>query len=168
MAAIGAPVFAVGQYSVTFDSVAVGLMQGEEGVPTLIPKTYAHEVNNTDAWGKMLIESFTLGADWQCQFTMMEYKAATLSVLWPFAAALGTLPGFGLAYTALAQVLVLTAVTGTPAATAGPVTITATLAILARNFTGKLMFGPMVRTIPVLLDLYPYVNSENNVHFINT
>jgi len=162
MSAVGSPVFAVGQYVCTYNSVAVGLFEGDDKCPTLVPTNKAFSVDNTDAFGKKTIERFNMGTDWQFKGTFIEWAAKVKTIMFPFSASPGT-PGLegiiGKAYTDLAQVLVMTALAGTPAAVSGPLTVTANLAILAPNNNPALIFGPALRKAPLTLDLLPYTSS---------
>lgn len=153
--AIGGAVFAAGRYSVVWNSLALGLMEGDSGLPTLSRINHAEPINNTDAYGKSIIGAIHQGADWACQFTCIEYQAAVLATLWPFSALLGTLGTIGEEYTDRAQSLVLTAAAGTPAVISGPATITAPKAMLAPNVPMQYVLGPTLRKIPIKLQLFP-------------
>src|SRR5436305_10663162 len=151
------PLFAVGQYTVSWNSVSLGIFKGEAGLPTIKQKNFTLVVDNSDAYGKTPIEGFDLGAEFQFQGTLLEWKAGPIALLWPFAAALGQLGIIGQSLTGLAKSLVLTAVAGTPAAAQGPATITAASTLLATNFNIDLIFGPALPELPILCYVWPSV-----------
>lgn len=47
MANVGGEVFISGAYSTSYNSVAVGITEGDAGLPTISQQTKAEEVNNT-------------------------------------------------------------------------------------------------------------------------
>lgn len=142
-----------GQYVVNYNGVYAGVMEGEEGMPTILQRGKSKPVDKTDKYGATKIDSVHLGVDYQSEFTCMEYPLG-IPIFWPFAA-LGLIGPIGQFKTAFARPLILTVVAGTPAA-GSPNTLTAQRAVLADDFEGKLQYGPMVRTVPVRLDLLPY------------
>lgn len=158
-----------GPYSVTFGGVATGIFVGDAGVPTLEMTVHGEPINRTDYWGRSLINNIFMGIDWRFLATLQEYRVGSIATFTPFAA-LGQLGVVGRLYYDLASALVLTAVTGTPAATAGaPNTLTASKAVLAPEFPIKLLFGPQARTVPIALQLLPYVITTNVYgHFSTT
>lgn len=59
-----------------------------------------------------------------------------------------------------AKALVLTAVSGTVAANAGPATITFTFAVMAEGFPVEVLYAPDLREIPVRMRVYPDMTSS--------
>jgi hypothetical protein len=153
---VGGETLISGPYTATYDGVALGLFQGEGGLPTLTSVGKAKGIASTNLYGLSTIDSIHLGRDMFFDAILMEYKATNIRVLWPFGndwLSLGT--PVGTLKRALAKALVLTAVAGTPAA-ATPATLTMSKAILADDHQGKIIYGPELRTIPLRLQLYAY------------
>lgn len=149
----GGETIIAGQYTCTWNSVALGIMEGDAGLPTLSHQTKAEQLANSDRYGKSTLDSIYQGADWFAQFTCMEYRAGSIAAWWPFGT-LGLMGVISRLYFALAQPLVLTAIAGTPAA-ASPATLTASKSILAQGFNTQVLFGPTLRKLPIRLQLYP-------------
>jgi hypothetical protein len=147
-----------GQYLCSILGASVGIFEGDGGVPSVEQTSYEEAVNNTDAYGKSRIDGIYQGGDSSFAGTLMEYKAAGIAAMWPYGAP-GVMGIIGRLRYALAGALVLTAISGTPAASS-PATLTATYAILAANFPIKLLFGPTLRKIPLKMDLLPYAGGS--------
>ncbi len=156
MALPGSETIIVGPYNVTWNSVTVGMMEGEQGVPTLRQMTKAKRVDNTDRYGQTLLTAIDLGVEYEAHYTCMEYRAGSIAAFWPFGT-FGRLGVIGKLYDAMAAPLVFTAVSGTSAA-ATPATLTAALAILSPGYDAQLLYGPMVRTVPIRQSLLPYTS----------
>src|SRR5438105_4947669 len=137
MSTINGAVFVAGQYVVTVNSVAVGIMRGDAGMPTLEQTTFSQTINSTDAYGDSPIETIYRGFQWMADYTCEEYKAGSLTPFYPWGA-LGVMGVIGRLGSSVASPLVLTVLSGTPAV-GSPNTITATNAILAPNFPAKLL-----------------------------
>lgn len=155
-----------GQYTVTWNSVSLGIMEGDQGVPTISQQTAAEMVGNTDAYGKSNIDGIYQGANWFAQFTCMEYRAGSIAAFWPYGT-LGVMGTIGRLLYSLSAALVLTAIAGTPAA-ATPATLTASRAILAPGYNTQLLFGPTLRKVPIRQMLFPYSSGGNIVWFTTT
>lgn len=153
----GSETLIAGQYTCTYSGTAMGIMEGDSGVPTIENTNHGEPVNNTDAYGKSTIDGIYQGGDYFAQFMCMEYKAGSIAAFWPFGA-LGVMGVIARLYYDMAAALVLTAVAGTPAATS-PATLTATKSILAMGFNGRLLFGPTLRKVPIRLQLLPFTSS---------
>lgn len=145
----------VGQYTVTWNSVAMGIMVGEEGLPTIYQFQRSKPINKTDKYGATKIDSVYLGKDYVAEYLCQEYKTGTIAAYDPYGSSFGLLGTIGRLKYNLAQALVLTVVAGTPAA-GSPNTLTANKAILADDHQGKLVYGPEVRTVPIKQDLLLY------------
>ncbi|MDE2097165.1 MAG: hypothetical protein KGL39_07955 [Patescibacteria group bacterium] len=141
-----------GQYTVTWNSSAAGIMEGDAGVPTIEQVNYGEAVNNTDAYGKTTIDSIFQGADWFAQFTCLEAPKG-LALFWPFGT-FGTMGVIGRLYYGMAESLILAAIAGTPASSS-PASVTATKAILAPGFNTRLLYGPTLRKTPIRMILLP-------------
>jgi hypothetical protein len=163
---LGGEVLVVGSYAVTWNAVSLGIMHGEEGVPTIIQVPKSRPINNTDKYGDSKIDSIHRGVEYWAEMVCQEYLKG-LTALCPWAAAFGEhgLPGV-LKYS-FAAALVFTAVAGTSAATS-PATLTASKAVLADDHQTRLPFGPVLRTVGLRFDLMPYIASLKNVSFTTT
>ena len=169
MAAPGGESLLAGAYTITWDSVSLGLFGGDSEAPVIEQTTEAEPVNNTTIYGKSEIEAFYQGGNWFASMTCLEYKAGTYGPWWPWGAGLGAMGTISGTFTGSAQALVMTAVTGTPAQIAGaPNTLTANLAILARGFNTRLLYGPTLRKVPLRFQLYPYTHSGSVVWLVQT
>lgn len=163
---VGSETIIVGQYTATWNSVALGIMEGDAGVPTIYPAIKGQPIDNTDKYGKSRIDGIYLGADWFAAFVAMEYKAGTKGVVWPFAT-WGQMGVIGRLWYNLAQPLVLTAVSGTPAASS-PASLTASKALIDPGAQPRLVYGPSLRTLSCLMTLLPYDSGGSVVWFTET
>ncbi len=160
--------FAAGRYGMTYNAVDVGLTK--EGAMMDLQSSL-QLVNQTDLYGETVIDGFYRGANCFLQFTCLRWMAGSRTPFWPWGA-LGqvftsTIVA-GVLVSNTASALVMTAQTGSPAATEGPATLTASKSLLAENFNSQLMFDSRLREIPIRLRLYPYTSSTNLVHFTTT
>jgi hypothetical protein len=151
---VGGEVLIVGPYTATWNGVALGLFQGEGGLPTITSVGKAKGIASTNLYGLTTIDSIHLGRDMFFDAILMEYLKG-VAALWPFDDWMGLGLPVGTLKRALSQPLVLTAVAGTPAA-ASPATLTMSKAILADDHQGKIIYGPEVRTVPLRMQLFPY------------
>lgn len=150
----GGEVLIAGEYTVTWNSVSVGMLEGDAGLPTIEQTTKAEAVDNTSTYGKSTIDAIKQGADWFASFTCLEYKAGSIAAFWPFGTP-GLMGIISLLYFNLAAPLILTVVAGTPAVGA-PNSLTASKAILAPGFNSRLLFGPTLRKVPIRQILLPF------------
>lgn len=157
----GGEIFLAGQYLVTWDSLDMGIMEGDSGVPTIEQINHAELINNTDAYGKSLIDGIYQGADFSAMFMCMEYREGSKGAWWPFDPIVATMGVIARLLYDMSSALVLTSIAGTPADDAGdPLTITAAAAILAPGFNTRLLFGPTLRKVPIRQVLFPYDNGD--------
>lgn len=153
--AAGSETLIAGQYSVTWNSVAMGIMEGDQSVPTIEAQAESEPVASTDKYGRMNVDDVYLGANAFAQFVCYEYRAGTKACWWPWGSSMwltGVVARLGYS---LSQALVLTAIAGTPAA-ASPATLTASKSLLAFGYNTKLLYGPTIRKVPIRLRLYLY------------
>lgn len=125
-------------------------------------------INRSDQFGDMLIDTIYRGADWYCQYESMEaWLNGVRTAMYPYGA-LGTVGTIGRLGSDLAVNLVLTATTGTPAATS-PATLTANLTKLAPNSQPNMSFNSELRTVPTRLVFFPYDSGGGVIkHFTTT
>ncbi len=153
--AIGSAVFIAGAYTLTWNSLSIGICLGDEQSPLIEYTNFQKPVDNSDRYGRSLIETIYTGGNWVAQYTALEYKAATISTSSPFGPGLGIMGIIARLGSDMAQSLIFTSTVGTPAATA-PATLTAAKAILAPNWNLRLVFGPTLRMVPIRQILLPY------------
>lgn len=148
-----------GHYVGTYNSVGLGYTK--EGY-ALHFTTHAEKIDQTDAYGRTLIDLIYQGADVSIVTEARLYKAGTIAPFWPWTSAFGAiysaLNPMGTRGTDLAKALVLTATSGTPAATS-PATATGTLAILSPENDQTLIFSSVARSVPLKWDLLPLETS---------
>ena len=150
----GGETLIAGSYTVTWNSVSVGMMEGDQGCPTLEQNTHAEMVNNTTTYGKSQIDGVYQGADWFAAYTCEEYRTGSIAAFWPYGT-FGLMGVIARLLFGLSAPLVLTVVAGTPAV-GSPNTVTASKAILAPGFNGRLLYGPTLRKVPIRQVLFPF------------
>lgn len=156
-----------GPYTVTWNGVALGVLEGDQGLPTNEANVEGEDVGNTSAYGKSVIDTIYQGANWMASMTCMEYRAGSVAAFWPLNAILGRMGVMGRRMYDISAPLIYTAIAGTSAA-ASPATLTASKAILTVRSAGRLVYGPTVRRVPLRFRLYPYTSGGNVVWFTQT
>lgn len=117
--------------------------------------------DGTDRYGQTLLEGVYRGADWRLIYRCREYSANNMNAAWPYGrvAAGGPLyPHMGVISRLDSQIeggIIMTAVTGTPAAT-NPATLSAPHVAQNDGTAVHLNFTSRERQLPVDLVLYPY------------
>lgn len=155
--------FVAGQYTVTWNSVSVG--QVKDGIR--LRQTSAGEEIRGDTGGDSIQDWVHRGGDVFAQLVSLEYGAGSTAPFWPWETVLGRVGLPGVLASSKAKALVLTAVSGTTAATS-PATLTGALACLPPGSSQELLFAPRLREVPLLFQLLPSVISSNNVWFTFT
>lgn len=172
--------FVAGRYSGTYNMSDVGITK--EGYELELD-TEIDEISDTDAWGGSVIDGIWRGGNCFLQFNSEEYKTGSLQAFWPygggggasgvgvlgilFDATQSTLLPIGSLASAISKAMVLTVQAGTPAVN-NVNTLTATQALLAKNYNGKLLFNSKLREVPVRLRCYPYTSSTITKFFATT
>lgn len=143
----------------------------------LVWTTHAQRIGNdgTDQYGNTLLINIYRGADWSLIYRCREYAANNLNATWPWGKVSAALsPALGVigrlansGSGAAGGQIVLTAVSGTPAA-AAPATLTAADVAAADGVTGDLSFTSKLREVPVHLLLFPYTSGGDKVWFTCT
>src|SRR5262252_2977636 len=100
--------FIGGPYTVTWNGTALGMAQGDAGVPQLLFRHFIRWVENTDQKGDARLGGFFRGTRGRFTMRCQEYKAATIAAAWPFGGGQGLIPQVGQDVYTLAQPLVLT------------------------------------------------------------
>lgn len=114
---------------------------------------------------RSVIDSVYQGGNWFMIVTFKEWASAVKNTIWPWHSTFGQSGVTGRIATDLAGSLLLTAVAGTPAATAGPATITAAKALCIGDVLDAPL-GAVERNIPVLFRIYPHTLSSGSVTWI--
>lgn len=161
----GGETLVCGVYTVTYNSLALGLLKNDDGLPTLELTNEGEDITG-DAYGRSVIDGIYQGGNAFIGLTCEEYKAATLAAWWPFSSR-GRMGLIGRLHYDMALPLVLTAVAGTPAASS-PATLTATRAFPSPGTQRRVVFGPTLRTLPLRWRLYPYSSGGNVVWYTET
>lgn len=146
--------FIAGPYTNTYNSVSIGIAR--EGW-RLQFQALKRLIDQTDAYGRAIVDAVYQGMNCTLTLQAVEYAAKVTTPAWPYGA-LGVLGQVGRLDSDLAVAIVLTAVAGTPAATA-PATFTANKAIISENNNSGWLFGPENRETPIAFRLYPSVVS---------
>jgi hypothetical protein len=156
--------FVAGQYTATWNGKALGqtaegfrlshsffkrLITGDLGAQT--PQDGIYQ-GREQFVAFRLIEAAAAGAEELAEPYAFNASAIDLGVIGSLDQQGNTVGGGSTPY---AKALVLTAVVGTPARSAGPITITFPAAILAEGFPVEVLLGPDLREIPVRMRCYP-------------
>lgn len=154
--------FIAGQYTATFNAKALG--QTAEGF-TLDHRFFKRLVTG-DAEGDTVQDAIYRGRDQRIRFRCIEaLEAGIPDIVEPYASSRGTvgtqgtvgimdIQNSGGASVPLALSLVMTAVTGTSAASDGPATITAPLTQVLEDFAVAVLYAPDLREVPIECRIY--------------
>lgn len=164
---VGSETLIAGPYTATWNSVALGIFEGDASLPTIERTDVVEDVGNTSAYGRTIIDGVFLGSNWTAQMVCMEYKAGPLAAFAPYHATLGRLGTIGVLIYTLSQALILTAVSGTSAAST-PASLTASKSLLLPGFAARLVYGPTIRKVPLRFRLLPYDSAGATIHFSQT
>ena len=152
-----------GQYTVTWSGTSLGIMQGDQGVPTIASRGMGRMIDNSDAYGDMQLGGIYRGVRSRAMMRCLEYKTGSIAAAWPWGAdgvaVVATTGPIGRDLYDMSAALVLTVVAGTPAATS-PASLTASKTLLAPDFDVQLMFGPVLREVPLEFILFPYTSTN--------
>ena len=144
--------FISGKYSLTYDGSTVGQIKDGIRLNHSVFKRLITGDNFADAPQDAIFRGMEMFAE----YTLLEYNATKAALaMWPYGSGyLNMSVVIGTLDSANAKQIVMTALTGTPAA-AAPATVTFPLAILAEGFPVQLLFAPDLREIPIRQRLYP-------------
>ena len=157
--------FAPGYYTCTWNSNDLGLVNGVRR----LRRRYRSQSIQADKFGDSQIDGVYRGGDVFLSMVFKEWTAAVRAALWPFDSDFGDMGQCGRLLSDLAETLVLSVESGSPAATAGFASLQANLAILAPDNDVEIIFGNEQRDVPVLFQLFPYdVGSGRIAHFVTT
>lgn len=154
MPTFNSAVFAAGPYSAVYNSVALGLMRGDQQSPVCEIMRHSQLITDTHLYARTPIGAVGQGGEAFASLVMMEAITGALAVLWPYAST-GKVPTVGIDdYNSLAQALVLTNAGGNLAA-ANPTSVTMSKAVIAEDFPLRYIYGPILRELPLRFRLYP-------------
>ncbi len=158
--------FIAGPYSVTYDSATCG--QLVEGL------TFSNVVHKEmivgDNLARAVQDDVFQGIDVTSDFALMEWdNAKALLMYWPYGSTwlVAGVVGRVSKQQSLCKSLVLTAIAGTPAATA-PASLTLPNSILHEEFPVQHIFKPAHRKVPLRFRHYPDLNSQTLVSTYGT
>lgn len=152
--------FVAGAYTSTYNSVAIGITK--EGY-RLRFQFLKRLIDKSDQYGDTILDAVYRGANVNLTLQAIEYKAGTTGPAWPYAA-LGVLGTIGRLDSALAQSVVLTATSGTPAA-AAPATWTGAKCIIGENNNVEWVYDSSNREVPIGFRVYPYDAGSGAIKF---
>ena len=145
--------YIAGQYTATFNSLAIG--QTAEGFK------FEFELFKRLIMGDALAEgpqdAVNRGVRCAIEYSILNFNgSASLTCMWPLSATFLDAGVTGRLDSALWHSLILTALSGTPAAVAAaPATLTLPNTILHENYPVELLFEPDLRVIPMRQRVYP-------------
>jgi len=140
-------------------ALSMGILNDDGFELAATPK--GEEINATDAYGLSLLDFVYRGADWRLRARAKEFAADLMKIVWPWGMGTGALsPRMGVIGrrgSDIAGSMVLTATTGTPAASSpGPASLTAGLCVASPNANMAMYFTSKARDVPAELVLLPY------------
>lgn len=155
-----------GRYSGTHGGGDLGLT--EMGY-TIIIVPLAERIEESDAYGLTLLDYFFRGVNVSTVFDSLEYKgtqgtSGPLNAIWPWGGTLGTMSTIARLASDISDSMVLTAASGTPAAST-PATLTAARSIIEPGFNVSLLLNSKLRKVPVR---FVHLPSDSAVHFSTT
>jgi hypothetical protein len=154
--------FIAGPYTVTYNSLALGILQ--DGIEFEFLPT-GDEITG-DNLGASVQDGVYRGGNLFLNFTIQEFNAAAAaSAMWPWADALGKVGNIGALHTSFAKPVVLTRVSGTNAVYA---TMTFLYCAWAFDFPLRSLLASHLRNIPMRLRVFPYFNDSLNRWFTTT
>jgi len=145
--------FIAGRYTATWNSLALG--QTADGFRS--SHSIFKRLITGDAFAQAPQDAIYQGAEVFMAGRLIQYDAAAMpTIMWPYASTFLDMGIIGRADvgTSLAKSLILTAISGTPAA-AAPATLTLPNSILAEGFPIELLFAPDLREVPLRMRVYP-------------
>lgn len=157
------PSFIAGPYTATYGGSAVG--QTAQGYR--VSHAFEKQPVTGDIFGSTVQDSIWTGCNVTASFNCIEYNAAAIaSLMWPYGTAYlnyaATQPGMMDIISSKTSATVLTAVSGTPAASS-PATLTLSATVVDNGANVDLEFGPQLRVVPIRLKCY-----ENGSNVVGT
>ncbi len=144
--------WAAGPYTATWDTNDLGDVEGG----WIYQRQASGVIIRADRYGETPIDGIYRGGQFLLITIIKEWTAATRSMLWPFSPTdEGLVGATGRSFVDMSKQLVLTAVTGSLAATNGPATRTIPRAIFAPEFNQSVLMGNDQRDVPIALQIFP-------------
>ncbi len=150
--------FAIGPYEATFNGNAVGLLEG----PIRHQQSVFGLPIRASIYGQTVIDYILQGSGMFLVMVVKEWNSNSKAALWPYGQTQGIVNEPGILMSTYAKQIVLTAVTGTPAATEGPVTRTYPLAMLLPGHNLDVPMGAVERNIPIVFGILPEVTESGS------
>lgn len=149
--------YVAGHYTITLGGTDLGSTENGYNIVT-----HLHEVPiNDDEFGEGAADGIQAGADYEIEFTGIEWPKVKAALGVATTAIGNTNDNVGKLMSGLAQTLIITPVAGTPAAATGN-TLTATKAIVVSDYNWNA--GYQLRKVPVRLHLYPDTSASNKAY----
>ena len=145
--------WACGPYTATYNGNDVGLI---EGVWRHQQTAEAADIRS-GRFGDSVIDGIYRGGNCFAVAVFKEWTANIRRMLWPFDTVLGDSGKHGRSMVDMSSVLLLTAIAGTPAATAGPATRSFPRAIFSPGHNKEVLLGNEERNVPIVFRCYPTV-----------
>lgn len=145
--------FIAGRYTCTWNALAAGITA--DGF-RLNHKFFKRLITG-DNFAETPQDAVFRGAEMFIGWTAIQYDAAAFpTVMWPYGSTFYDMGVIGRTDvgSSVAKSLILTAVSGTPAA-AAPATATFLTSILAEGFPVEILYAPDLREVPLRLRVYP-------------
>lgn len=143
--------FIAGQYTVTLGGSTVG--QLADGI-ALEHQAFKRLITG-DNFAESPQDAVFRGMSLFAAYTLLEYNATSArAAFWPYGSTYLTMGVVGRLDSALIAQLILTAASGTPAAST-PASVTLPKAILAEGFPVSILFRPDLREVPIRQRIYP-------------
>lgn len=139
-----------GPYTFTYGGSSIGLMERDTQALEVTPLWEI--LNNSHSYAMNKIGALQMGADVSIRMSLRYWSSTVKGLIWPWSATWGTMGQDGRDAFDLASAGVFTVVSGTPAATAGPASVTAAKCIITAPYAVNL--STTWRVIPVVLTVF--------------
>jgi hypothetical protein len=149
--------FPPGPYEVTWNGTSIGMMEGSIHHQQMVIGAPIR----ASLYGQTILDYILQGMFVNAVLVMKEWNAGSKAAMWPFNAVQGIVGEAGLLFNPLYKQMVMTALTGTPAATEGPVTRTYPLSGLLPGHNLDVTMGPEERNVPVAFTCLPEPDSTS-------
>lgn len=140
-----------GPYSATWNGQDIGLFEG----PVRLQQNLIAQPVQASQWGRTIIDYIIQGGGFFGVIVVKEWTTNSKLFMWPFGSTHGIVDEPGKLFSSYCQALVLTALTGTPAATYGPVTRTYPYVATLPGHNLDITMGPMERNVVVAVGVLP-------------